>query len=196
MARRTVAVAAALLFAAFCGPASAGVVINVGQSGPNVVVTGMGTLNLTDLTFDETIPNDIAQIVPLFALINLGPVSAATTSYHGISGPDAFSPLRLSTPASSGSGDMFGVIGASDLIVVPSGYVSGTSLSGTSTYDNSTIAMLGLSAGTSYTYTWGTGVNADSLTVNIAVVPEPSSLLMGSVATLAGLGTWARRRRS
>jgi hypothetical protein len=39
-------------------------------------------------------------------------------------------------------------------------------------------------------------VTAGSVVNANAAVPEPSSLLMGGVATLAGLGAWARRRRA
>jgi hypothetical protein len=64
-------------------------------------------------------------------------------------------------------------------LIVPIGYVSGSALSDTSTYDNATFNSLGVTPGT-YVWTWGSGANADSFTLNIgaAVVPEPSSLLL------------------
>ncbi len=71
-------------------------------------------------------------------------------------------------------------------MLVPTGYVSGTALSGSSTYDGMTIAGLGLTPGT-YTYSSGTGADADSLTVNVGAVPEPSSLALATAALAGGL---------
>jgi hypothetical protein len=54
------------------------------------------------------------------------------------------------------SGDVFGVDGSgfgSPVIFVPTGYDGTTLLSGSSTFDNTTVAMIGLTPGT-YTYTW------------------------------------------
>ncbi len=83
-------------------------------------------------------------------------------------------------------------------LLLPSGYVSGTALSATDTYNNTTIAALGLAVGT-YTYTWGSGANADSLVINIgpAAVPEPASIVMtGGMLGLGGLVlAWRKRRR-
>ena len=55
----------------------------------------------------------------------------------------------------------------------------GSALSGYSVYDGKTLASLGLTSGT-YSWTWGSGVNDDSLTVNIAsvaAVPGPLPIL-------------------
>jgi hypothetical protein len=51
-------------------------------------------------------------------------------------------------------------------MLVQAGYVSGSSLSATTTWNNQTLATMGLTGGT-YTFSWGAGVNADSLVVNI-----------------------------
>jgi hypothetical protein len=68
---------------------------------------------------------------------------------------------------------------------VPSGYTSGSSLSDSDTFDSTTISALGLTPGT-YTYTWGSGGNADSLTVDIqGAAPEPGTVCLLSVGVLA-----------
>jgi hypothetical protein len=77
---------------------------------------------------------------------------------------------------------------------VPSGYVSGTSLSDTSTYDGATFASLGVTPGV-YKWTWGSGTNADSFKLDIVAVPEPSTWIM-MLAGFAGLGlvAWSKGR--
>ncbi len=165
-------------------PIHADVVVFVYQSGPNVVSSYSGTIDLTGLTpegFDGTTApfirgTDATEVI--------GPTASGDPVYVGITGPTNFGD-GLGTEASSGTGDTFGYGGLDEDLLLPAGYVSGTFISGTDTWDDTTIAALGLTPGT-YNYTWGTGVDG-SFTVNIGTspVPEPSSLGLMSLVVLA-----------
>ncbi|MBV8782054.1 MAG: PEP-CTERM sorting domain-containing protein, partial [Phycisphaerae bacterium] len=115
------------------------------------------------------------------------------TFYKGVSGPTSFGSGGV-TSVSSGSGNTFGVIGSAGELFVPSSY-AGTPVSATDTFTGKTFANLGLSTGT-YTYTWGSGPNADSLTLVIEDVPEPTSLTMLGAGVVAFFGfAWRRPQR-
>ena len=109
-----------------------------------------------------------------------------------MTGPAAFG-TTSGANASAGTGNFVGIYGTALQLYVPQGYVSGTALTDSATFNNATFARLGFSPGT-YTYTWGTGANADSLTVT-NVIPEPSTwALLGVGAGLLGLILRRRRR--
>jgi hypothetical protein len=72
-------------------------------------------------------------------------------SYEGISGPTTFGTSDFFIVASAGTGNTLGIIccvpvadEVVPILLVPHGYVSGTELSGTATWDNTTIAALGV----------------------------------------------------
>ena len=116
--------------------------------------------------------------------------------WQGISGPASFGSGAL-TLASGVTGADVGIDGALAALQTPDNYVSGSALSDTLTFDNTTISGLGLTPGT-YTYTWGGGPDADSYTVDIeasaSTEPEPGSLaLFGSALALLAV---RRRGRS
>jgi PEP-CTERM motif len=110
----------------------------------------------------------------------------------GAIGPSNFGPGTIQF-ASSGGGDAAGIL--SQDIYVPANYVSGSQLSDSATWNNTTISALGLTPGT-YTWTWGSGPTADSL--EVVVVPEPSSfILLGIVAAFGFIACrWRRRRQA
>jgi hypothetical protein len=91
-----------------------------------------------------------------------------------------------------------GLYGYGHFIYVPAGYVSGTQLSDTDTFNGATFASLGITSGT-YTYTWGSGPTADTATVmTIASVPEPSTwaAILGGFGILGAVQRFRRQRGS
>lgn len=100
----------------------------------------------------------------------------------------------ISFPASSGGGNTVGIWSNNNRIFVPSGYSSGNSL-GTSTsfYSSTTIYQMGLIPGT-YTYSWGSGVTADSFVIVItspaptitSISPTSGSTAGGDTITITG----------
>jgi hypothetical protein len=186
--------AVAVLGLHLCPSAHGAVTFNVSQLGPDVFITGSGSYNtaamgnpLTNVPISPTLQGVAASIA-----IGL----AGNTDLYGSSGsgPTSFGTSGFNFDANLGTGNIFGFTRIGDgsccRVIVPTGYVSGSQLSGTSTYTNKTISSMALTPGT-YVWTWGSGASADSFTLNIGIiVPEPSTF------GLAGLGLLALIARS
>jgi hypothetical protein len=190
--RRLPAIFRLLCFTALCVlPIHADVVVDIYQSGPNVVSSYSGTIDLTGLTADGVDGLTPAFVWGANAVEVFGPTVAGESVYLGITGPADFGDGAY-TEASSSTGDTFGFGGLDHDLLLPTGYVSGSFISGTDTWDNTTIAGLGLTPGT-YTYTWGTGSDGSfAFNVGTSPVPEPSSLGLISLAILRPGGPFAR----
>lgn len=186
------AVAATLGMGVFYAPvARAAFVLKIEEVGPDVVATGSGSIDLADLSLDES-----GSITPYLAsgeAIVLTGDSDAFVGYSGPTGPGNFGD-EGSFPVSSGSGDFVGISGAFGELAVPPAYISGNPLSSSAVWLNQSFANMGITTGT-YVWTWGAGDYADSFTVEIAV-PEPSTWVMMLVgfAGLGIMGYWAARR--
>jgi MYXO-CTERM domain-containing protein len=195
-----IAVAVAMGLAALGSQARAGIVVDISQVGANVVMNASGSIDPTVLT--RVGDGGIQPLVfGAAGWVLLGPLSGGDV-FTGLTGPLSFGTGDLMA-ASSASGDSFGLEASLNgfgppTVYLPFGYTAGTELSGTATYDNTTIAALGLTPGT-YTYTpTGLGATADNtFTISIGSVPEPSSLTMAATAAglLGGLAFHRRRRK-
>jgi hypothetical protein len=156
----------------FHSSAQAGYDVTLLEHGSDIVATGSGTLDLTDLTFVVTGNVLGAQMDPNEGLVITGPTSLGSISaYSGFTGPANFG-SGSEILANSGTGDLVAVSALQQLLEVPVGYVSGGALSDTATYDNQTFSNLGVTPGT-YEWTWGTGAHADSFTLQIGAAPAP-----------------------
>jgi hypothetical protein len=171
-----------LIGSGLSAPAQAAYTVTLVEQGTSVVASGSGSFDTTDLVSlsHAILSGPPAFISPLFGQIVTGPTSLGFQSidiYSGASGPGDFG-LGATTNASSGNGDLVEINQRSgvgnDILDVPAGYVSGSALSDTSTYDNKTFSSLGVRPGT-YEWTWGSGTHADSFTLQIgaAAVPAP-----------------------
>ena len=179
-----------------CIPNAKGAVtIAAVEAGGNVVFSGSGTLNLSDLYHyigGGSVPgiNPATESVPVLVL----GASGNNVDEYGLGNISFPAPFGTGghIPASIGAGDVFGTTVSLEepgqaVIWVPSGYVSGSWLSGSITFTGETFATLGLIPGV-YTWSWGYGENADSMTL---VIPEPS---IGLLALLGLVSTMRRRR--
>ena len=172
------------------GMTQAGVVITVMESGVDVVASSSGSINTAGLTFFSGASTSVG-VRPSSSRVRVGTGSATDLYTVTLHNSPAIGTGSSFTSASSGTGPIFG-ISTTTTLNLPSGYTSGSAISSTATWANTTFAGLGLTAG-SYVFDWGAGGTADSITVNVgAVVPEPS--VYASVAGLLALGFVAVRR--
>jgi hypothetical protein len=166
----------------FASVTKAAFIINIQQSGSDVVANGSGTLTIPGSPFGSatgsspSINSGKAQIE-----VGTGAFNAYSVAFTGASNFGS----AINSPSSGiGTGDPVLVTAFGSQLQLPLTYVSGAALSDTATFQNRTLAELNLVPGT-YTESYGSGATADSITVNI--VPEPASIsliLVGAMAVL------------
>jgi hypothetical protein len=196
-------------------PAEAGLLFMFEQVGPDLVVTGSGSINTTGTSSSTS-----AIGVSGFRNNTTGYISLKTGA--GSPQPDVYNVLwtnlsgttfgsTLSAPnqnpssfnlvtGSTTSGDNFGFSvrqgpafnGSNNSLWIPQGYVSGSPLSGTITFANTTLAQFGLTLGQSGTLQ--ASMPAGTETITLLVVPEPTSVVVAG-CSFVGIAALLRRRR-
>lgn len=188
---------ASLLLTVFTADHSQAAITITGQQvGADFVFSYTGSIDLSGTTLSFTGGSFASSFVGssaasgIYNVIGTGLYTAYIDTF--VSQPDNFGIDTLQILANSEFGDLFFVQGAGfgDAFGVPDGYASGTAISGSATYNNSTITSLGLTPGS---YIWELS-NGDTITQNIVnPVPEPLTML-GAGAAIAFGSAFKRRK--
>ena len=205
---------AAIGFATASGAASAGVTIDITDIGTGVVVNASGSLNLDGLT--ETFGSFLASAPGMVdfggdlrtsqGLLLGNPVGSYSLraapgpvfdgSTYPFFGAERDSQTQLTLSDATGNLLSLGYFATGDRVGIglASDYVSGDPIVATGRWDAVDLARLGITDGTSHTWTWGAGPTSDFLTIQVSAVPEPSSYAL-FMAGLGLVGMVARRGR-
>ena len=129
------------------GSARAAFTVTIQQVGSAVVATGSGSLNISGLTpADGTAATALTPggVDARTGNISLGP-GGNMDIYTELSNALRFGPgVGGFVAATSGVGDQVNLVAFGDALGVPAGYVSGSPLSDSSAFTNSSFAGLGL----------------------------------------------------
>ena len=193
----------ALVFAGACATSAYGqytLTFNIQEVGIDVVVSASGAVNLSNWgSLGSSYSHSSGFLNPSTGLAVVG---AGQLWYYPE--PSLGSPNPIMGPGSlsastSFTGDVVGVavnISGNSELYIKQNYVSGSALSGTATFANTTLSSLGYSpTSATYTYTIGSGATQDTVIFNIGSVtpvPEASGSVAGIGLALAG---WYQLRR-
>lgn len=175
-------VCAGLALLACATAAQAVYTINIREVGPDVVMSGTGSINLTGMTSSATPPcsSQPAAIVPNGLCI--GDSSAVLFDfYSGALGSTVAGLTAVSTLADSASGAP--VMLALSSLYLPTNYVSNTPMSGSATFNGKTLVSMGLTAGATRTFTLP---STDRVVINVGAVAGPAA--PASIPTLSEWG--------
>lgn len=176
-----------------------GAVIITGQEvGNNVVFSHRGSIDLegagftffSDASVGKTSSFDVQNSKPTFTDISIATDNLYSLYFAKFKSRPAngVSTKNNQVDADSFSGDAFAIedfrdIASNKFLAFPINYVNGNKISGSATYNNTTLFDLGFDA--SQTYDWVL-LNDDFIRLQFKTTPEPSTIL-GSILVL-GLG--------
>ena len=192
--RNLVFIAVSVLLSA--GSAKASLIINLVEQGNNtLLLTYSGSINMS--TLGGPVAVNYNQGTPMFSafqgylrvgtfvdLYNTG--STSTPSTFGAGGQVV--PTFVAPGSSAFAADF-----VAKTLSVPTGYVSNSPISGSATFSG-TLSSNGVNAGT-YMYSWGSGIT-ESVVLNVSsVVPEPGSMAVLAIGSIASGVAYRRRRK-
>jgi hypothetical protein len=182
--------------ASLVGGAGAAVTVDYSDIAGGLEVTWSGDINTTDLTLWRSnidLSSPFSRIITQQFIATTG-IGSSMNAWTGMSVPG----VPVATIGEVYEGEI--AVGStpfayqvSPLIWLPSTYASGSPIYGSSFFVGESIASTGIND--SFQLTWGSGANADSLsvTLNSSAAPEPSSVML---LGLGALGVVSRRRRT
>jgi len=172
-------VATLFALAATAPSAKAEFIITITQDASGLTTAGAGSIDTTDLILTPYGGTSGAIFFPSIPVIGVGG-DASALEYTGLTTDIPSFGSAVFPSATSQSGDDVAINGRSGgSLFVPTGYDSGSALSGTAFYAGDTLADFGLTLGETYTASWGSGPDADSFVITTAApVPEPVSVWM------------------
>ena len=159
------------------------------EVGDDVVGTVSGTLNTNALTESVINYTDSGQVRASMGILGVGS-EHSLWMWNGFSSDTSSFGGGVWYEASSNTGDYVAVNFTQLGLYTSKDYVSGSAISGTSTWNDMNLeGYMGITPGT-YTMTYNGG--ADSVVVQVGSVPEPATMaLLG----LGSLGLLRRRRK-
>ena len=136
------------------------------EVGSDVVMSGYGGFNILDLTYVAT--NGYGAVIdPQTGVFLLGSSPSNLDLYTGstFNQPTNFGGPPTGATINGSIDTLMGVFPVNNL-AVPTGYISGSYIEGSTTYFNQTLSSLGATPGI-YIYSWGSGVNSSILTLQV-----------------------------
>ncbi|MDX1978204.1 MAG: hypothetical protein SFT94_11080 [Pseudanabaenaceae cyanobacterium bins.68] len=180
-------ISALATFIAQVQPAAAILIITGQETGSNVEFSYSGSLNVTGLT--PAITSTSFGIRPSTALLVFfsGDINSNDTFANALSGPTSFGSGSTFVGATSQTGGPLLILGNNGALTVPNNYISGTTITGSLTFNGQTFATLGITPGT-YNYNLTNGLDTIQLNIGTTPIPFEFSPLLG-FALIGGLVT-------
>jgi hypothetical protein len=154
-----------------------GILITALEVGSDVVFSGSGSANTLDLTQGVTGDTTGFSTTPNIGRLGFFGFTSIFTSHTGagLTGPSSFG-----TGSALGGANVASIVANNGILITQTPLtlwfvdtVSPVSGNGYMTYENKTLASLGLTPGL-YVWSWGTGGNADTITLQIGEITTPT----------------------